>query len=467
MTPRAVPRLLISAAHKSSGKTAVTIGLAAALTAQGRVVQTFKKGPDFIDPLWHKAASGGRDCWNLDPNTQGDDDIAGLFERASRGADIAVIEGNKGLFDGIDLDGGGSTAAVAETLGAPVILVVDTRGMTRGIAPLLLGYVAFGQGLRIGGVILNMVGGPRHEGKLRAAIAHYTDLPVLGALQRDPALAISERHLGLIPANEAVEAMAAIGRLGEAVAAGIDLDAVIRLAATAAPIQVWDDPATLDPLGRLRIGIARGPAFGFYYPDDIEGLRAAGAELVELDPLRDTGVPGDLDAMFIGGGFPETHAHALEANQGFRAGLARLAQAGLPIYAECGGLMYLSQAITWNGERRRMAGVIPGETVMEERPQGRGLVRLKATAAHPWGPADREVVIPAHEFHHSRLIGLEGDLAFGYEVLRGAGIAGNHDGLVWRNTLANYAHLRGVGPDPWPRRFAAFALQVRNARTGA
>ncbi len=460
MTTRPAPRLLISAAHKSSGKTTVTVGLAAALTARGLAVQPFKKGPDYIDPLWLSAATG-RQCRNLDFHTQPPKLIRQSFERYSRDADLSLIEGNKGLFDGLDLEGSNSSASLAAWLEAPVVLVVDTTGMTRGIAPLLRGYQAFDDSIRIAGIILNKVGGPRHERKLREVVAHYTGIPVLGAVHRAPAMEIMERHLGLVPATAAEAAGAAIAALRDCVAAQVDLEAVIALAAQASAVEIFPDPIAARPAD-LKVGVLKDAAFGFYYPDDFDALRAAGADLVFLDALNAASLPDDLDGLFIGGGFPETAAAALEANAGFRADLRRKAEAGLPIYAECGGLMYLSRAIVWQGCRREMVGLVPGDAVMHDRPQGRGYVRLRETAAFPWPRLeDGPGVVPAHEFHHSRIENLEGEPAFAYEVVRGAGIGQNRDGLVVRNALATYAHLRSVGASPWAPRFAAFCRSLR------
>ncbi|MBF0093674.1 MAG: AAA family ATPase, partial [Alphaproteobacteria bacterium] len=227
-------RLFISAAHKSSGKTTLTIGLCAALTARGLRVQPFKKGPDYIDPMWLGLASGGI-CRNLDFNTQSSAEIAAMFRRFSAGADISLVEGNKGLHDGIDVAGSDSSAALAKVVDAPVILVVDASGITRGVAPLLVGYRAFDPDVRIAGVILNKVAGVRHESKLRAAVDRYTDLPVVGAVRRSTDLEIVERHLGLVPSNEAAEARAVVGRIREAVAAQVDLDRLLDLARAASP----------------------------------------------------------------------------------------------------------------------------------------------------------------------------------------------------------------------------------------
>ncbi|BAE52426.1 cobyrinate a,c-diamide synthase [Paramagnetospirillum magneticum] len=461
MTSRPAPRLLISAAHKSSGKTTVTVGLAAALTARGLAVQPFKKGPDYIDPLWLGAATG-RACRNLDFHTQPPALIRQTFERDSRGADISLIEGNKGLYDGVDLEGANSSAMLAQWLDAPVVLVVDCQGMTRGVAPLLIGYQAFDPTLRIAGVILNKVSGPRHEKKLRDVVAHYTRIPVLGAVHRGPDMEIMERHLGLVPANEAEAAAAAIARLARAVASQVDLDALIALAQAASPVEEEKQALPALPATTLRIGIARDAAFGFYYRDDLEAFAAAGAELVPFDATSDPHLPPGLDGLFIGGGFPETQGEALEANASLRAEIREKGLAGLPIYAECGGLMVLSRAIVWKGQRREMIGLIPADAVMHKAPQGRGYVRLRETDAFPWprledGPA----VLPAHEFHHSRLENMEDTPRFAYQVIRGTGIAEKQDGLIIANTLATYAHMRSVGANPWAPRFVSFVRAVK------
>lgn len=460
----ALPRLFVSAAHKSSGKTTFTIGLCAALAARGLKVQPFKKGPDYIDPLWHSAAAG-RVCRNLDFHNMPPAEIGDLFARLGKDADIAVIEGNKGLFDGVDLEGSNSSATLAHWLDAPVMLVIDTAGMTRGLAPLLLGYQAFDPNLRIAGVILNKVGGPRHEKKLREVVAHYTDIPVLGALPRLKQLEIVERHLGLIPSNEEAEAEATIAAIRHAVESHVDIDAVLHAARQAAPLEISEPKAVpACAASPLRIAIARDAAFGFYYPDDIEAMEQAGAELITLDTLRDPTLPPDLDGLFIGGGFPETQAQALEANSSLRHGIRNAIEGGLPTYAECGGLMYLTGSVSWQGERREMVGALPAQALMHDRPQGRGYVRLRETDDFPWpvlakGPG----IIAAHEFHYSALTDIQGPARFAYEVVRGSGIDGRHDGWIYRNTLANYAHMRSVGPAPWAPRFVAFARSIKSA----
>ncbi len=455
--------LIISAAHKSSGKTTVSIGLCAALRRAGHHVQPFKKGPDYIDPLWLGQAAG-RPCYNLDFFTMGREEIQRLFQRSMSGADIGIIEGNKGLYDGLDLDGSNSNAALAALLQAPVVLVLDTRGMTRGIAPLILGYQAFDENIRIAGVVLNSVGGSRHETKLRNVIEHYTNVKVIGAVPRNDGVQIDERHLGLMPSNEAEAAQQRIDAIAEHVGGNVDLQAVMEIARLAPHIQgVAPTEGTGQPADVV-IAYARDAAFGFYYPDDLQALENAGARLLPFDTLNDPAMPA-ADGLFIGGGFPETAMAALEANRGMRQSIRQFIEQGGPAYAECGGLMYLCRRLEWEGRRCEMTGVIQADVKMHQKPQGRGYVRLCETSSHPWprgeGLSDR---VNAHEFHYSGLENLDDSLQFAYKVERGYGVNGSHDGLVYKNLLANYSHMRNVGSSHWAERFVAHVRRCAKAR---
>jgi cobyrinic acid a,c-diamide synthase len=457
-------RILVSAAHKSSGKTTVAIGLAAALAERGEIVQPFKKGPDYIDPIW-LALAAGRSCFNLDPYLSAADEIRATFVQRMAGATLGLIEGNKGLHDGLDLHGSNSNAALAVLLEAPVVLVIDARGMTRGIAPIILGFQAFDPRANIAGVILNQLGGSRHESKLRAVIEHYTNVPVIGALARDDALAIEERHLGLVPGNEAPGARERIAAIAARVGCGVDLRRLLDVAASAPMIALAPPaPPRASAGSPVRIAIARDAAFGFYYADDLEALRDAGAEMAPFSALHDRRLP-EADGLFIGGGFPETHLEALAANAELRSDIRGRIEAGLPAYAECGGLMYLARGIAWNGQRAEMVGAIPADVVMHERPVGRGYVHLRATGHAPWAaaPAPDAQPIRAHEFHHSSVENLPADTVFAYAVERGHGIDGRHDGIVHRNLLASYAHLRSVAGTPWAQSFVDFIRSCRRA----
>ena len=511
----------------------VSIGLCAALRARGNVVQPFKKGPDYIDPMWLSQAAG-RACRNLDLYLMERDDIVATFARHS--AEVNLVEGNKGLYDGLALDGSNSNAALAKLLDLPVFLVIDARGMTRGIAPLILGYQAFDRDINIAGVILNNLGGSRHEAKLRAVIEHYTGVPVIGAIHYDERLSIVERHLCLMPSNESHVAAAKIKQIGDAIAEQVDLDKLLALSQKE-PLDVphqsphsnsdgttshstkpasgqvagylpegeranvqWGKqairsadarksnfqfPAEVSPLpcgGKVRIGIARDRAFGFYYADDLDALEAAGAELVPFDALRDACLP-EVDALYIGGGFPETCAAELEANSVLRAQIKQAIANGMPAYAECGGLMYLSRSIEYQGRTYQMVGSIPGDVKMHDKPIGRGYVHLKEDEAHPWprprplpipspasgesaargakpGERERQSLIRAHEFHYSSLDNLPPDIRFAYHVERGYGIDGARDGLIVNNLLASYTHLRTIGSCYWATRFAAFVRRT-------
>jgi cobyrinic acid a,c-diamide synthase len=459
------PRLFLSATHKSSGKTTITVGIAAAFAARGISVQTFKKGPDYIDPMWHSRVTG-RPCFNLDFNTQSQEEIIATFAHNVQGAELALVEGNNGLHDGVDLEGSDSSAALAKVLKAPVVLVVDTSGVMRGIAPLVLGYVAFDPDVTIAGLILNKVGNARQEAKLRQAIERYTDIPVVGAIGRDDGLTLNERHLGLATPAESERIEQALAAIGRTVANALDLDRLLVLAR-----QAPDLPAVCAPVSRgsmlpdVRIAVARDSAFSFYYPDDFAALERAGAQLCFFDTMADARLP-EADGLFIGGGFPETHADRLQANGELREAIRNAIRDGLPTYAECGGLMYLARAITWLGRRSEMVGVVPADAVMYDKPQGHGLVTLEETAHAPWPDVDgnvRRAPIPAHEFHYARLENLDPNLRFAYRMRRGVGIGGS-DGIVLGNMLAGFAHQRATACNNWASRFVAFARRHKQAR---
>lgn len=459
--------VFISAAHKSSGKTMVSTGLARAFSARGLNVQPFKKGPDYIDPKWLGEAAG-KPCFNLDFNTQSNEEILAFFAAKAQGADLSLIEGNKGLYDGIDVEGSDSNGALAKLLSAPVILVVDASGITRGVAPLLMGYRLFDPEVNIQGVILNKVLGPRHEDKLIKAIERYTDIEVLGTIKRDEHLGVDERHIGLIPSNEYPHARERIDLLARAVEEQVNIDRILVIANAAPPVAA---PSSIPGNGQqmdVCIAVAKDAAFGFYYADDLDALKRAGARIVYFNALKDVYLP-TCDGLFLGGGFPETQMDKLSANQTLRGRIKAAIEAGLPTYAECGGLMYLSRSIIWGDAQHDMVGIVPGDALMHPRPQGRGYVRMKATAAHPWPVhgSDAQGSLPAHEFHHSTLENLPDDLTFAYDVSRGNGANGAQDGIVLYNLVAGYAHLRDTSRCRWAEPFTAFVRRLKRARNGA
>lgn len=460
------PRILISAAHKSSGKTTISLGLCAALNDKSVKVRPFKKGPDYIDPMWLHTASG-HECYNLDFYTMSHDEILATLRSRSKGYDLSLIEANKGLYDGLDLDGSNSNAALAKLTKTPVILVINTRGISRGIAPLLLGYKAFDSEVNIAGVILNQVGGPRHEGKLRTIVEHYTDIPVIGAVQRHPDLELTERHLGLVPTNESELSRKKVSTIKQHVADQVDLNKIIEIAnsATKLPANTNDLAVTeVKPAHTpLRIGIIQDAAFGFYYADDIDTFNEAGVELVAINSMKDSVLP-DIDALFIGGGFPETHLTELHNNNALRTAIHSAIENHLPTYAECGGLMYLCKNIRWGDQDFEMVGTIPATATMHDKPQGRGYIQLQQNNNHPWlndGLAT-ENIIPAHEFHYSSISQLPENSQFAFDVKRGTGIDGVHDGYIYKNLLACYAHQRNTSTNSWIKHFVQFIHERKN-----
>ncbi len=453
-------RFLIAAAHKSSGKTVISVGLAAHFASNGTPTQCFKKGPDYIDPMWLGAASG-RPCYNLDFNTMSDAEINQLLGEKSQDADISLIEANKGLFDGVDLSGCDSNAQLAKITRTPVIMVIDTNGMTRGIAPLLLGYQKFDPDVNIAGVILNKVGGTRHEGKLHAAVKAYTDLPVFGAVWRSADLSVDERHLGLITPQETTRWQDHVARVESNVSSSIELNALKEIASRA-PETAWSKPKTVRPgFSDLKVGIARDAAFGFYYPDDLEAFETSGAQIVFFDTMSSKKLP-EIDCLFIGGGFPETQMEALSDNTNLRDDIRNKVNAGLPTYAECGGLMYLCKSIRWEDRRSPMCGVFGANISMCKKPQGRGYIEFTSTRHHPWPPSRTSV--KAHEFHYAKLDQIPENACFAQNLSRGSGINGNSDGLVKINTLATFSHQRNTQSNPWIEDFLRFAQEIKTRR---
>ncbi len=388
-----IPRLVIAGTSSGSGKTTVATGLLAALTSRGVRATGAKVGPDFIDPTYHAMACG-RPGRNLDAFLSGPELIAPLFRHGTQGADVAVVEGVMGLFDGASGRGElASTAHVAKLLQAPVVLVVDAAAMARSVAAIVHGYRSFDPDCDVAGVILNRVGSPWHATLLKEALEPL-GLPVLGALPREEALRTPERHLGLVPADEReASARAAITELGEAIATHCDLPGLLALASTApeTPGERWT-PHRAEPR-EARIAIARGPAFSFHYTENLELLKAAGAELVPLDPLHDEELP-EAGGLLLAGGFPEVFGAELSANASLRSDIARLAATGAPVLAECGGLLYLADEL----DGRPMCGVIPARGAMGSS-LSLGYREAVAATDHPVWPAG--TTIRGHEFHYS------------------------------------------------------------------
>ena len=447
---RSLPRLVVAALRGGSGKTTLTLGLIQALRQKGIKVASFKKGPDYIDPFWHSEAAGSP-CRNLDPYLMGPGQTKASFGYHSRDYEAAVVEGNRGLYDGLDPQGSFSTAELAKLLGSPVALVVDCSMASRTVAAVVLGCQHFDPGLSLAGVILNRVGNPRQEGVIRRALADSSGLPVLGALPR-LSLDMPERHMGLVPPQEHAQVAQALSRAAQTVADHVDLAAVEAVMAAAPPWSGSEPPQGLMPAQapagpRVKVGVVRDAAFGFYYPENLEALANHGAELVFCSALDDPVLPR-VDALYIGGGFPETHAARLEANQGFRDSLKAAAAQGLPIYAECGGLMYLGRHLVVQGQAHAMAGIFPLDFVMQKKPQGHGYTRCRIERENPFLPVGYE--FQAHEFHYSLPQPVPGEnLAFACRILRGKGISREEGCLVTGQVLGTYHHLHALGAEQW------------------
>ena len=389
------PRVVIAGTHSGVGKTTVATGLMAALTQRGLRVAGFKVGPDFIDPGYHQVATG-RPPRNLDPFLSGPESIAPLFLHGAAGADVAVIEGVMGLFDGAGGRGElASTAHVAKLLDAPVVLVVDAGAMARSVAALVHGYATFDSDLRVAGVIANRVGSTRHAELVRDALEPL-GVPLVGVLHRDPALVTPSRHLGLVPAEERLgEARTAVADLAQRLRTATDLDHILSLASAAPALTAvpWAPPRP-GAGQRVRIAVAGGPAFSFVYTENLELLAAAGAELLPLDPTRDEILPDGTAGLYLGGGFPEVHGHALSANASLRMAVADLVAGGAPVLAECGGLLYLCGAL----DGRPMCGVLDAEAAMTDRLTLGYRQATAATTSAWWVAGER---MRGHEFHHS------------------------------------------------------------------
>ena len=453
MVTGGVPRIVVAGTGSGVGKTTVATGLMAALRARGHAVQGFKVGPDYIDPSYHSLACG-RPGRNLDAVLCGPELVGPLFRHGAAGASVAVVEGVMGMFDGASGRGElASTAQVAKLLVAPVALVVDARAMARSAAAVVLGFARYDPEVRIAGVILNRVGSDGHEALLREAIAPL-GVPVLGVLRREDALAVPERHLGLVPAGERrgqadrwVESAAA------AVAAGVDLDGLVRLARGAgpAPGPDWSPGGAIgEGRERARVAVARGPAFGFHYQENLELLSAAGAELAEFDPLHDETLPDGAGALVLAGGFPEAFGETLAENAALSAGVAAFARSGRPVVAECGGLLYLCREL----DGRPMCGVIPATARMTTG-LSLGYRAAVATVNSACWRAGEEV--HGHEFHYSRVTP---EPSPGREAwaMRARAEAWR-EGFAEGNVHASYLHTHWAATPAAARRLAAEAAR--------
>lgn len=445
------PRLVIAALRGGSGKTVVSLGLTAAWRLKyGLRVVPFKKGPDYIDAGW-LAVAAQNPCYNLDPFLMKPDDMLHSFTRHSLKGDGSLIEGNRGLYDGVDIQGSFSTAELAKLLRAPVILVLDATKVTRTAAALVLGCQHMDPDVSIAGVILNQVAGRRHEQVLRGSIESCCGIPVFGVIPKESKNFFPERHLGLVPPQETEDTSGAMRFAADRIDDCVDLQALWQVAGTAGPLGWPVMPAELSRNVDLRkpvvIGVLRDAAFQFYYPENLEALEDQGAVIQEISSFDDRPLP-HLDALYIGGGFPETHLEVLASNRIFRDSLKSEIEKGLPVYAECGGLMFLCRGIYDQHQSHfPMTGIFPCDVVLESRPQGHGYTILECVGDNPY--FSKGSVFKGHEFHYSRIVGQDPSIPFVFSLKKGHGIVAGWDGICYKNALASYSHIHAVGNEHW------------------
>ena len=447
-----IPRIVVGGTHSGVGKTSVAVGIMGALARKGRRVQGFKIGPDFLDTSFHTAVTG-RPSRNLDSWMIPRKKIPSIFTSGCEGADVAIIEGVMGVFDGVDgKSEAASTSEVAKMLKAPVILVIDAYGLAGSAAALVLGYKGLDPEMQLSGVILNRVAGNAHAEMCRDAIKRHSKVPVLGAIPVNRDIVLPERHLGLVPATE-IENRKVLDRIIDHVESHVDLDRIEGLARSAAQLPVPKKPKMRYEMDRDEtvIAVAKDRAFNFYYQENLDRLVEAGARLESFSPLEDKMIPENASGLYIGGGYPEVYASGLAANHPMLDSVAEYAEDGMPIYAECGGLMYLTKSIQdLDGVEHRTVGLLDAKTSMVKK------LTLSYTLAKATKP---NILIPTgdlvrgHEFHFSALKDVPRDAQFAYELKRGVGIGDGRDGWTCYSTLASYMHTSFASDERMAERF--------------
>ncbi len=449
-----IQSLIIAGLSGGAGKTLCSLGLIAALEDRGFKVAPFKKGPDFIDPQWlSKAAS--LPCRNLDIFLIGEKKTKESFQTHSQNADISVIEGNRGLYDGFDKKGSFSTANLAKLIHSNIFLIINCTKMTGTTAALVMGCQKYDPQVRIAGIILNRVAGKRHEKIIRDSITFHTNIPVVGAIPKLKDIAMFERHLGLLPPQEHNKVSKVIKEARQVAEKYIDIDRILRIARKTPGQKIiagdtipFKQHKKTKRTSIKKVGIIRDKAFNFYYPENLESLQICGAELIEINAIKDKKVP-DLDLLYIGGGFPETQARLLEKNVSFRKSLKQAVEKGLHVYAECGGVVYLGNKLRYKNKLYSMAGVFPVDFSFSPKPKGHGYSILRIKKANPFFKIG--TTLKGHEFHYTYPESVK-RVGFAAEVKRGFGFDGNSDCLVYKNVFASYTHLHALGVNGWAKR---------------
>ena len=452
-----VSSVVLAGLSGGSGKSVAAVALLAALRQDGYAVSPFKKGPDYIDAGW-MARAAGRPCYNLDPFLMSPQQILATFREHLAGSDLALIEGNRGLYDGVNATCSYSTAELAILLNLPVLLVVNCAKTTRTVAALVLGCRHFDPRVRIAGVILNQIATPRHERIIRESLAQTTDLPVLGIIPRLKTDIFPMRHLGVTPHQEYADADQAIERLATLAKEHFDLKAITAAMQPVLPVEPPAPSKISSVTDRLKIGVLRDAAFQFYYEENLEALQGQGAELVMIDALHADKLPDDLHGLYIGGGFPETSAQELANNHSFRRSLIRYIENDLPVYAECGGLIYLGRSILLEGTEYPLAGVFPVTFSLDRKPQAHGYSQFTVEGVNTFYA--KGLQLKGHEFRYSTVHQWDGNLnELVLRMSRGTGFVGGRDGLVKNKVLALYTHVLASGTPEWVTGFIGSANQ--------
>ncbi len=457
--------LVIAGLAGGSGKSVVSVGVTAAFARRGRMVVPFKKGPDYIDAGWMQLAAGRR-CYNLDPFLMSQEAILRSFAMHSTDAELVIVEGNRGLYDGVDAKGGYSTAELAVTLDLPVILVVNCTKTTRTVAAMVLGCQLFDQRLNIKGVVLNQIATDRQRRLVTESVENYTSIPVLGALPRLKRDIFPMRHLGMVPHQEYADSLGALNFLADLIEENVDLDRVEAIMGTVVAPKVThlvkQEDLPVAGHSKMKIGILQDAAFQFYYSENLEALEKAGGQLVYVNAMRDSMLP-ELDGLYIGGGFPETSAQELAANTTFRQSVKSAADNGLPIYAECGGLIYLGSSIVLDEEEFSLAGVFPVRFGMSSKPQAHGYSIFHVEKENAFYNPGEE--IKGHEFRYSKILDWQGSAEqLVLKMVRGHGFINGRDGLSYNNVLALYTHIHADGTPQWAANFVQRCRAAKGAR---
>jgi cobyrinic acid a,c-diamide synthase len=456
--------LVVAGLAGGSGKSVVSVGITAALARMNRKVVPFKKGPDYIDAGWMQLAAGRR-CYNLDPFLMTKEAIERSFVVHSADAELVIVEGNRGLYDGVDAEGGYSTAELAITLGLPIVLVVNCTKTTRTVAAMVLGCQQFDKRVNIKGVILNQIATERQRLLVTESVETYTGIPVLGSIPRLKRDIFPMRHLGMVPHQEYTNSHGALDFLVELIEKNVDLARVEAIMGDVpehviTPSKQQDDKLAVATPPKVKIGILQDAAFQFYYSENLEALENAGGQLVPMNALCDSILP-DLDGLYIGGGFPETSARELAANTSFRQSIKKAAEQGLPIYAECGGLIYLGSSILLDGEEFPLVDIFPIQFEMSAKPQAHGYTIFQVEKENAFYSSGAQ--IKGHEFRYSKIRNWQGSAdQLVLKMVRGKGFIDGRDGLTYKNVLALYTHVHAEGTPEWA---GNFVQRCRAAKT--